>query len=42
MTFSIVAVDPETEDLGVGAASKFIAAGSVVPWVKTGVGAVAT
>ncbi len=42
MTFSIVAADPETGDLGVAVASKFIAAGSVVPWVKLGVGAVAT
>ncbi len=42
MTFSIVAADPETGDLGVAVASRFIAAGSVVPWVKLGVGAVAT
>lgn len=42
MTFSIVAVDRETGDLGVAVASKFIAAGSIVPWVKLGVGAVAT
>jgi uncharacterized Ntn-hydrolase superfamily protein len=42
LTFSIVAVDRETGDLGVAVASKFIAAGSIVPWVKLGVGAVAT
>ena len=42
MTFSIVAADPETGDLGVAVASKFVAAGSVVPWVKLRVGAVAT
>jgi len=42
LTFSIVAADPETGDLGVAVASKFIAAGSVVPWAKLGVGAVAT
>ena len=42
MTFSIVAVDPEKGDLGVAVASKFIAAGSVVPWVKVRVGGVAT
>ena len=42
MTFSIVAVDPEKGDLGVAVASKFIAVGAVVPWVRTGVGAVAT
>jgi uncharacterized Ntn-hydrolase superfamily protein len=42
MTFSIVALDPETGDLGVGVASKFLAVGSVVPWARAGVGAVAT
>ncbi len=42
MTFSIVAVDPEKGDIGVAVASKFIAAGSVVPWVKVGIGGVAT
>ncbi|MFZ8793278.1 MAG: DUF1028 domain-containing protein, partial [Acidilobaceae archaeon] len=42
MTYSIVAVDVEKGDIGVGVASKFIAAGSIVPWVKLGVGGVAT
>ena len=42
MTFSIAAYDPDTGDLGVAVASKFIAAGSIVPWVEHGVGAVAT
>jgi len=37
LTFSIVAVDRETGDLGVAVASKFIAAGSIVPWVRVGV-----
>ena len=41
-TFSIVAVDSETQELGVAVQSKFIAVGSVVPWAKAGVGAVAT
>src|SRR5207244_11824505 len=41
-TFSIVAVDPETQELGIAVQSKFIAVGSVVPWAKAGVGAVAT
>ncbi len=41
-TFSIVAVDPEAEELGIAVQSKFIAVGSVVPWAKAGVGAVAT
>jgi len=42
MTYSIVAVDRDRGDIGVAVASKFIAAGSIVPWVKVGVGAVAT
>ncbi|MEM3852202.1 MAG: DUF1028 domain-containing protein [Methanomassiliicoccales archaeon] len=41
-TFSIVAYDPETGDLGVAVQSKFIAVGAVVPWARAGVGAVAT
>ena len=41
-TFSIVAVDPETGEVGVAVESKFLAVGSVVPWAKAGVGAVAT
>ena len=41
-TFSIVGFDPKTGDLGVAVQSKFFAVGSVVPWAKAGVGAVAT
>ncbi|PZA08667.1 MULTISPECIES: DUF1028 domain-containing protein [unclassified Meiothermus] len=41
-TFSLVARDPETGDLGIAVASKFLAVGSVVPWLEAGVGAVAT
>ncbi|MFP4631439.1 MAG: DUF1028 domain-containing protein [Candidatus Acetothermia bacterium] len=41
-TFSIVAFDPETEELGVAVQSKFLAAGAVVPWAEAKVGAVAT
>ena len=41
-TFSIVAYDPESGDLGVAVQSKFLAVGAVVPWAKAGVGAVAT
>ncbi|MEO0249829.1 MAG: DUF1028 domain-containing protein [candidate division WOR-3 bacterium] len=41
-TFSIVAFDPTTGDLGVAVASKFLAVGSVVPWAEAGVGAIAT
>lgn len=41
-TFSIVAFDPLTGDLGIAVQSKFFGVGSVVPWAKAGVGAVAT
>jgi len=41
-TFSIVGYDPETKDLGVAVASKFIAVGAIVPWAKANVGAIAT
>ncbi len=41
-TFSIVAYDPETGDLGVAVESRFFAVGAVVPWAKAGVGAIAT
>lgn len=41
-TFSIVGYDPETHELGVCVQSKFFAVGSVVPWAKAGVGAIAT
>jgi uncharacterized Ntn-hydrolase superfamily protein len=42
MTFSIVALDRVTGDLGVAVASKFLAVGAVVPWATAGVGAIAT
>jgi uncharacterized Ntn-hydrolase superfamily protein len=42
MTFSIVAFDPACGDLGVAVATRALAVGSVVPWAKAGVGAVAT
>ena len=41
-TFSIVAFDPDTGELGVAVESKYFGVGSVVPWAKAGVGAVAT
>ncbi|MEZ5302745.1 MAG: DUF1028 domain-containing protein [Verrucomicrobiales bacterium] len=41
-TFSIVARDPATGELGVAVQSKIVAVGAVVPWAKAGVGAVAT
>jgi uncharacterized Ntn-hydrolase superfamily protein len=42
VTFSIVARDPATGDLGVAVQSKFLAVGAVVPWARAGVGAIAT
>jgi uncharacterized Ntn-hydrolase superfamily protein len=41
-TFSIVAFDPATGDLGIAVASKVLGVGSVVPWAKANVGAIAT
>src|SRR5258708_25219182 len=41
-TFSIVAIDPQTGDLGVAVASRYFSVGSVVPWAMADVGAVAT
>jgi uncharacterized Ntn-hydrolase superfamily protein len=41
-TFSIVGCDPATGELGVAVASKYFAVGSIVPWAKAGVGAIAT
>ena len=42
MTYSIVARDPTTGQLGVAVQSHFFAVGCVVPWARPGVGAVAT
>ena len=41
-TFSIVARDSATSELGVAVASRFFAVGNVVPWAKADIGAVAT
>jgi len=41
-TFSIVARDPATGDLGVAVQSHWFSVGPIVPWVEAGVGAVAT
>lgn len=41
-TFSIAALDPDTGDLGVATQSKYLAVGSVVPWVRFNAGAIAT
>ncbi|MHA1303320.1 MAG: DUF1028 domain-containing protein [Candidatus Heimdallarchaeaceae archaeon] len=42
MTFSIVAYDPKSKQWGVAVQSKFIAVGSIVPFAKANVGAIAT
>ena len=39
-TFSIVARDPETGDLGVAVQSHYFSLGPIVPWAEPGVGAV--
>jgi uncharacterized Ntn-hydrolase superfamily protein len=41
-TYSIVGFDPKSGDLGVAVQSKFFGVGTVVPFAKAGVGAVAT
>ena len=42
MTYSIVARDPRTGELGVAVQTRWFNVGSVVPWAEPGVGAVAT
>jgi uncharacterized Ntn-hydrolase superfamily protein len=42
VTFSIVAADPATGEVGCAVQSKYFAIGAVTPWVRAGVGAVAT
>jgi uncharacterized Ntn-hydrolase superfamily protein len=42
MTYSIVARDPKTGDLGVAVQTCMFAVGAIVPWARAGVGAVAT
>jgi uncharacterized Ntn-hydrolase superfamily protein len=41
-TFSIVAYDPETRELGVGVQSRAFRAGAIVPYAVAGIGAIAT
>ncbi len=41
-TFSIVALDPASGELGIAVQSKFLAVGNAVPWAKAGIGAIAT
>jgi uncharacterized Ntn-hydrolase superfamily protein len=42
VTYSIVARDPETGELGVAVQSHYFQVGPVVPWAASGVGAIAT
>jgi len=42
MTFSIVARDPQSKRVGIAITTSSIAVGSRCPWVRSGVGAVAT
>jgi uncharacterized Ntn-hydrolase superfamily protein len=42
MTFSIVAADPATGEVGCAVQSRYLAIGAVTPWVRAGTGAVAT
>lgn len=41
-TFSIVAYEPQENSWGIAVASKFLAVGSIVPYAKANVGAIAT
>jgi uncharacterized Ntn-hydrolase superfamily protein len=41
-TFSILALDPASGELGVAVQSKVSAVGAVVPWAQAGIGAIAT
>ena len=40
-TFSIVGFDPDTGEIGIAVQSKFLGVGSVVPWARAGIGAIA-
>ena len=42
MTYSIVARDDSTGELGVAVQTCFLAVGRIAPWARPGVGAVAT
>jgi uncharacterized Ntn-hydrolase superfamily protein len=41
-TFSIVACDPDTKEIGIAVQSKFLSVGAIVPWVRCTAGAIAT
>lgn len=42
MTYSIVARDPSTGELGIAVQSRYFAAGRHVPWIEAGVGVIAS
>jgi uncharacterized Ntn-hydrolase superfamily protein len=42
MTYSIAALDERTGELGVAVQTRWLAVGSMVPWARPGVGAIAT
>lgn len=42
MTYSIIGRDPATGEIGIAVQSHYFGAGAVVPWIKAGVGAIAT
>ncbi len=42
MTYSIVALDDRTGELGVAVQTRWLAVGALVPWLRPGVGAIAT
>jgi uncharacterized Ntn-hydrolase superfamily protein len=41
-TYSIVAADPEAREVGCAVQSRYFSVGAAIPWVRAGVGAVAT
>lgn len=41
-TYSIIAIDQQTGEMGIGVQSHFFAVGSAVPWIIPGIGVVAT
>ena len=41
-TYSIVARDPETGEMGVAVQSHWFSVGALCPWTEAGVGAIAT
>jgi len=41
-TYSIVAMDRKTNQIGVAVQSHWFAVGSLCPWIEAGVGAIAT